>query len=104
MRRPLQGLLISEELAEKIENDEKKITIRAGQRDYEIGAVLIGCPTVPWSSVKRITNVRHTILKEITPEEYKLDGFNSFDEMISGLSEFYSDLTPDSEMTIIRWD
>jgi hypothetical protein len=52
----------------------------------------------------QIKNVRHVTLREVTKEEWEAAGFNSQDEMLTGLRCYYLDMTLDSPVTFIQWD
>jgi hypothetical protein len=43
------------------------------------------------------------IVAEITDEEAQADGFNDADDAYLGLKSYYPDLTPDSQLGIIRF-
>ena len=106
LKRPLQALLIASdiEMREAILNEDKKITIRKGYRDYQEGFVLLACPTDPWCVGADIVDVRYCLLKEINEEEYKADGFTDYEHLLGGMRNYYPDINGESEMTVIKWD
>lgn len=105
-RRPLVALLLAPNdfMWEAALSGAKRITIREGVRDYQVGDDLMVCCHVRNSAFKaKITEVRHCRLWGVTPAEYQADGFDSLESLISGLQAFYRDLTRESMVTIIRW-
>lgn len=106
LRDPLLALKISFDPKQRIAilRDEKKITIREGHRDYRPGPVALFCHIVPWAVMAEITEVRHTLLKDVTREEWKDDGFESRQELLRGLQRYYSKIGWESPVTVIRWD
>lgn len=85
-------------------NGEKKISIREGHRDYRPGPAMLCCHLVPWAVMADITDVRHTILTGVTEEEFRADGYKSFQQMLEDLQQFYPKLECISPVTVIRWD
>jgi hypothetical protein len=107
MKQPLYALLIAPipEMRQAILNGVKKITIREGHRDYRIDCpVMLCCHLEPWAVMADVVDVRHTTLEEISEEEYVADGFQSSEEMLSGMKRFYPNLSMNSPVTVIRWD
>ena len=104
MKRALQAILIAgEEMKFDVLADRKQITIREGHRDYTNGPVLLGCPNIDWSTMREIVDVRHTMLRGVTEEEYKADGFETKSDMLMALSEFYPHINWDSDVTVVKW-
>lgn len=103
---PLQAILIAPEHAMRVAvlNGTKKISIRQGHRDYRKGVVMLCCEKVPWCVAADITYVRHTIVSQVTEEEYAADGFTSREDMLGRMRRFYPDLTSDSPVTVVCWD
>lgn len=105
MKRALQAILIAgEKMKEEVLNGTKKITIREGIRDYTLGPVILCCHILNWATMRNITDVSYKKLNDITEEEYKADGFNSQEDMVEGLKEFYPNITLESDITIVRWE
>ena len=105
MKRPLQAILIAgEDQKNKVLTHKKNITIRTGHRDYIPGTVILCCHILNWATMRRITSVRHTQLKDVEQQELLDDGFTSRDQMLSDLQKYYPDLAWDSDVTIVRWD
>lgn len=106
MRPPLQALLIAgEEAHMAVLDGTKKITIREGHRDYVAGKpVILCCHVLNWASMRQVTSVRHTTLKEVTWEEMCADGFGNYDHMEREMRRFYHDIGPDSPVTVVAWE
>lgn len=105
MKLPLYALLISPDpqMWADILSEKKKITIREGHRDYQPGPAILCCHLTSRAVMVDITNVRYCTLKEVTEEEYRADGFNSREELLAGLQNFYPDMTFNTPVTVIRW-
>jgi len=102
MKRALQGIVMATEHMRDITIDgTKKITIREGHRDYTLGSVLIGDDVLNWATLKEITKVRHTTLRNVTPDEYKADECKSVEELKEMLSQFYPDIHFNTPVTVI---
>jgi hypothetical protein len=103
--RPMQGLLMAtEQMRDDTLSGKKRITIREGWRDYTEGSVLIGCPTLGWAFVGHICIVRHVTMATLTEDELLDDGFETMDDAIACLSQWYPEIGPNSAVTVIRWD
>ena len=104
MKRALQAILIAgEEAMHGVINGTKKITIRKGYRDYTKGPVMIGCHLLNWVKMFEITDVKHTTLEYISPDDLKADGFKDSLEALTELRKYYPNLERNSRITIIRW-
>ena len=105
MKRALQAILIAgEEMKNDVLSGKKRITIREGHRDYTEGPVLIGCHLLDWATMKYIKSVKHKKLFQVSPREYREDGFDTKAEMLMGLSKFYPKINWESEVTVIEWE
>ncbi|MDO8557587.1 MAG: hypothetical protein Q7S09_00140 [bacterium] len=105
MKQPMQALLIAPEpeMRDAIHGHRKEITIREGHRAYNLGVAMLCCQIVPWAVLADITSVRHCLAKEVTPAEYKADGFTSRKDMCEQMRRFYPNFSMDSPVTIVRW-
>jgi hypothetical protein len=105
MKRALQALLIAgEKMRDEVLADKKRITIREGHRDYTTGPVMLGCHILSWATLRTITSVVYCTMAEVTKEEYQSDGFESRDDLLVGLKEFYPNIRWDSPVTVVRWE
>lgn len=101
----MQGILMAtEQMRDDTLSGKKRITIREGWRDYTEGSVLIGCPSLGWAYTATITSVKHTIVEALSPEELLDDGFQTMEDAIACLSQWYPEIGSDSAVTVIRWD
>ena len=103
LQKTLQALLVADDLIESVVNGEKQISIREGHRGYREDRVLIGS-IESLCALKEITEVRFTRFKRLTLEELADDGFETHEEALEALREYYPKLTEDSAVTVIRWD
>ena len=104
MKRALQSILVAgESMRDDTKNGKKKITIREGHRDYTEGPVLIGCPTLDWAYSSEITSVLLTTLGKVAEQDLNDDGFDSTEDAIEVLSQWYPSINKDSPVTVIRW-
>ena len=106
MKPPLQALLIAgEEMRDDVFAGRKKITIREGHRDYQVDKPLIlCCDKLNWATMKTVTGVRHTTLRDVTWPEMSADGFGNYAHMERSLRQFYPQIGPDSPVTVISWN
>lgn len=103
-KRPLMGLLMAAEFVEPIMMGEKTITIREGWRDYHTGdKVLLGCPEANWCARAKITSVNFYPLNEVPSRDLEADGMPTVEDAVNSLSAFYSNITEESPVTVIRW-
>lgn len=51
---------------------------------------MIGCHKLDWCVIRTITDVRYTVLGEVTLEECQSDGFGDNIELKDGLKNFLS--------------
>ncbi len=106
MRDPLLALKISPDSAQRLAilRGEKKITIREGYRDYWPGPVVLFCHIEPFAVMAEITEVRHTLLRGVTQEEWETDGFENRKDLLTGMRKYYPEIGWGSPVTIIYWD
>ncbi len=106
-RPGLLALLIDTDKAmrQDIIAETKQITIREGWRDYQVGRpVMLCCQIEPWCVMADIVEVRHTRLREVYREEWEADGFDSKEDLSTGMQRFYPDMNWNSLITVIRWE
>lgn len=53
---------------------------------------MIGCHKLDWCVMRTITDVRYTVLGEVTLEECQSDGFGDNIELKDGLKNFYPNI------------
>jgi len=108
MKRPVVGLLIQgEDARDEVVSGWKTVTIREGDRDYQVGDRLtLFCPWLNWSVIAEVTYVRRSLAADVLPEDLADAGYKSHEEMVEALRSFggaYSELTLSSPVTVIRW-
>lgn len=84
----------------------KQISVRTGHRDFTPGGTLVLYNEQHgMAATATITMVRHCALGDITEQEWRDDGFESQDELMSTLRGFYGDsITLESDATVVRWN
>jgi len=101
---PKALLIRGKKFKKDIKKGRRTTSVRKGHLDYKIGdIVLIGDPIDGWCVFRKITNVRHTILKEITPEEWGIEGFEVTKDKLKHLRKFFTTLKLDSKMTVVTF-
>ena len=104
-KKPLQAILIAGERQKNlVEQKQKKITIREGLRDYELGIAILCCHILNWATKVEITSVTHTKFSEVSLDDLELDGFNNHEEGLESLKRYYPNFNLNSEVTIIKWE
>ncbi len=81
----------------------KRISIREGHRDYRLGDVLIGDSENSFVVTATIVEVKHTLLSQVTREEWEADGFVSQEDLLAKMKKYYPKINLDSEVTILFW-
>ena len=104
LKKPLQALLMAEELVDETADGSKYITIREGWRHYVPGKVVICCPEIAWCMMKMITEVIHTTPRDCEEQYYRGEEWVDREEMVYDLQRFYPDLTMDSPITVIKFE
>lgn len=103
-RIPKALLVRGKKFEKEIKRGDRRTSVRKGHLNYEVGdTVLIGDPKDNWCVYKTITDVRHTTLEEVTPEEWGIEGFKATKETLKNLRRFFSGIKLDSEMTVVTW-
>lgn len=105
MREAMYGLLIAgDKDREMILSGEKTVSIRTGFRRYKPDTtIMLGCHWKSWAVLATVTKVRYCILKDVTPEEVRKEGFGNLNELFSDLKQYYSDINWESQVTVIEW-
>jgi len=97
-------LVAGEGARDAVFDGTKRISIRSGHRNYKVGGRLIlCCHILNWATMKTIKSVKWTTLADVTPIEYRDDGFSTWTDLRDGLRKFYPEITDNSPVTIIRW-
>jgi hypothetical protein len=106
LKHPLQALLLADDHQMRMRtlSGKKKISIREGDRDYRVGLIMIVDHLNPFVVQADVVEVRKCKLSEVTEEEYLADGFTDQEDLFKGMQTYYPHLTPDSIVTIIKWE
>jgi hypothetical protein len=99
-----QQLLLANDLFPALKNGGKRVTIRKGRRDIQLGKLLFS-PTIPDKKLKgvkvNVIEVRYKRIRDVTEDEAKGDGFWDSEDMYQGMKRFYPDLKRTDEVTFI---
>ncbi len=90
--------------AEDILSGKKRMTIRYG-RKYRVrpgNVVFLTVGNTPIARAK-ITSVQVKQLGRLTPAEIRMEGYRSFEDLLSNLRRHYPDIRKDSYVTVIKW-
>jgi len=92
---------LAEEVFDRLPN--KKTTIRKGRKDYQLGHAWFVSTEKGRRASINILRVEHMKLGNIYESDLKDDGFKNWDEAFEGLKKYYSDLTWDDELTVVKF-
>ena len=98
-----QKLLMTEGVFDAL-TDGKRVTIRKGRRNIQLGDIIFESTEIKRIQKADIIYVMYSLLKNIPIDAIENDGFNSVEEMLDGMKGFYPDITLDSECTIVYFD
>ena len=97
----LQTLKLSEAVFDQLENG-KEVTIRYGKREnISLGKLLFESTEKARMAVVDVWLLYAAPLTNVSPEALINDGFNSIEEAVEGLKEYYPDITEDSIVTVV---
>lgn len=89
-------LRMAPHLMEGVLSGEKEVTIRYGKREFEEEITIEGNPA-------RVLETMQCKLIDTPLHVLDEDGFNTFREVIDGMKQFYPDITPESDVTIVKF-
>ena len=87
---------VAEKFIPALLNGTKQITIRNGNRDYAEKISIVGYPAI-------VESVKHCTLATCPLEILKDDGFIDVEDAVKKMKEYYSDITKDTEITVVRF-
>lgn len=97
-----QKLRLLPEYFASVKRGEKKSTIRVGRRKLSKGTLILE------SNQERLKvelrYIAHKHLKDLTENDAQIDGFRNLAELRKALFQIYSNLKPDSLLTIIYFE
>ena len=79
----------------------KTATIRLGRRSYHPGWAILKADGSGISVC--IESVRYCRMADLTELDAQRDGFKSLDELLAALQEFYPQISPEDEVTIVAF-
>jgi hypothetical protein len=89
-------LKMSPDLMPQVIAGVKEITIRRGKRELEKHITIEGLPVT-------VESCEHYRLLDVPLLDLFEDGFETFGEALSSLRKFYPDLTPESDVTVVKF-
>jgi hypothetical protein len=92
--------MLKGEYADKLLAGSKAATIRLGIVKPRYNEVVIHGKGRPLAKA-RITKVEYKRVRELTPEDARLDGFDTLEELLDALRRVYGNIAPDDYVTII---
>lgn len=99
-----QTLKLADDLFIGIDQGWKRCTVRQGKREIELAPLTFeGANNAAYVREVTVTKVSYTLVRYLTDLEAQKDGARSAAQLIQGLKRFYSDITPDSTLTIIEF-
>ena len=106
MKPPLQALLIApgDGMIADIITGSQNGSLREGHRDYKVGQpIILCCHLANFAVMADVTEVKHTVIKDLTTYDIYPAGFDCLEEILPRLRQFYPKLTANSPITVIRW-
>jgi len=100
----MQELKLSSELFPLIYAGAKRATVRSGKTAITPGSLALESGDGGWGIIVKVTDVRHKKVSELTDEEAQLDCADSAQELVSLLKDFYPNIQPTDDITVILFD
>ena len=103
--KPKQFLALADELFQPLRKGDKKLTIRRGRRDIELGSLIfegINDKTL-WEEVE-VVEIRYQRVSGVSDELCISDGFKNWVDFYQGMKKYYPDLDVSEECTIIMFE
>ena len=97
-----QALLIADDLMPLIKSGDKKITIRKGRRDVELGKLLF--TSSDEIHTVEVVEVRYLRVAGVPEDICQADGFANWVDFYQGMKRFYPDLDVSEECTIVFFE
>lgn len=98
-----QSLVFAKEFMPQVRSGKKQVTIRRGKRPYRPGQRVIGRCSGDEGVLIEITECKQMPLKEVPQQDLMDDGFQGAEQALQSLRRWYSDLTLDSTVSVIRF-
>jgi hypothetical protein len=87
---------LAEDLIPAMVAGKKTVTIRKGKREFAPEIDIAGYPAIADS-------VEYYTLSTCPLDVLVNDGFHSFQDTVDSMKRFYPDITPDTEVTVLRF-
>jgi uncharacterized protein YqfB (UPF0267 family) len=100
---PKQRLFFAREFMPQIRSGKKQITIRQGTRNYRPGQRVIAKCSDEEGVLIEITECKQLPLREVPQQDLRDDNLQSTEHALQSLRRWYSDLTLDSTVSVIRF-
>jgi hypothetical protein len=98
-----QSLKLAPDIFDQLQAEEKRVTIRKGRRDIQLGILDFVCTSGTRGATVNVTSVEYTSLVMVTQDDLVSDGFKNIAELYDTMKRFYPDITLKDEVTIIRF-
>lgn len=103
----MQQLKLANDLFASVQNHTKRMTIRKGRRDIQLGWLEIES-TDPVDGAflnhpVRVDRVTYTHVGSLCDRDAKEDGFESVQDLIDKMQRFYPGLDAGTEITLVYW-
>lgn len=83
--------------------DGKRVTIRKGYRQIQLGDLEFKCKKTNRTLIVDVLHVIHSLVENIPTEYVRNDGFIDKHDLVNQLKEYYPNINEKSEVTIISF-
>jgi hypothetical protein len=106
VEEPDQSLKLDDDLLlHLIGGDGKRVTVRQGRRDIELGNLLfIGARDNTLRYIVGVTEVRHLRMVDVPDDVVEAEGFKNWTDFYEDMKIFYPDLELTDEVTVIFYE
>ncbi len=103
----MQQLKLANDLFAKVVTHEKRMTIRKGRRDIQLGWLELETTELVEGSFLnhpvRVSRVVYTHVGSLCDRDAKEDGFEGVADLIDKMQRFYPGLDAGTEVTLVYW-
>lgn len=98
----VQELKLADDLFPGLISGDKRVTIRAGDRDIKLGRLVFTSVDGGYDPVPvEVFTVMKCFMWAVTDEVAQVDGADTAEELLEGMKRFYPDLDWDSIVTVV---
>lgn len=90
------SIRLADDLIPAMLSGSKTVTIRKGKREFADEIEIAG-------HAAQVKTVEYYSLETCPLDVLLADGFHSFKDVVDGMKRFYPDITPDSDVTVVRF-